>query len=486
MGQQPISDIVSITIDRQTQSVKKANFGVILLVDEFDPGSSPPFTGRTKEYSTLEELSTDGYTVGSYVYDSATKIFSQNPSVTSIKVGAKFITSTPDASWTAALNAIRQADIDWYGFTIKSTTLADQKEVAGWAEATKNPKVLLFLRTNDVDVIDQAVNTSGYQTISNTGSLGEFDPATVAGIATQTNYELDITVDGTLHKLNNISIAITDTWTLVATAIQAALRSFTSSTETVEIDVDKKIRVTSATDGEASTILISSGTAGGGSGDLLAVITALGATYTATVDTAIPGSEDIATYIKANSYERTATYFSTNALTNYIDAAPMGERFPKDPGIGTWKFKTLAGVTADDLTTSERSTALSKNANIYIQRANISMVEEGTVGVGEYIDVIRGIDWLESSIQENIFAQLVQTEKVPYTNEGIAVIEGLLQQALDVAVQRGVLLSYTTSVPLVEDISSANKIARILPDVKFSGVLAGAIHFVQVSGVVSV
>lgn len=486
MGQQPISDIVTITIDRQTQSVKQANFGTILLVDEFNPASSPPFTGRTKEYSSLEELSTDGYTVGSYVYDSATKIFSQNPSVVSVKVGAKFITSTPDASWTAALNAIRQVDLDWYGLSIKSTTLADQKEVATWAEAAKNPKILFLIRADDEDVIDQTVNTSGYQTISNTGSLGEFNPATVAGIATQTNYELDITVDGTLHQLNNISIAITDTWTLVATAIQTALRSFTSSTETVVIDLDKKIRVTSATDGEASTIAITAGTAGGGSGDLLAVITALGATYTATVDTAVIGSEDIATYLKANSYERSAVYFSLNALTNYIDSAAMGERFPKDPGSGTWKFKTLSGVTPDDLTTSERSTAIAKNANIYIQRANISMTEEGVVGVGEYLDVIRGIDWLESRIQENIYSQLVNVEKIPYTDEGVTIINGLLKQVLSEAVNRGILASFTTSVPLVKDVSAANKAARILPDVKFTGVLAGAIHFVQVSGVVSV
>ena len=102
-----LNRIVDIQISRQTQTVKRANFGTVTFIDEFDPGSSPPFSGRTKEYGSLTELTGDGYQVGDYVYDSATKALSQNPSPNKIKVAAKFITSTPDASWTATLNAWR-------------------------------------------------------------------------------------------------------------------------------------------------------------------------------------------------------------------------------------------------------------------------------------------------------------------------------------------------------------------------------------------
>ena len=351
---QPISDIVSVTITRTTQSVKQANFGTILLVDEFDPGSSPPFSGRTKEYGSLTELVSDGYSSSDYVYDAAAKIFSQNPSVDSIKVGAKFITTTPDADWTAALTAIRVADTDWYGFSIKSVTIADQEEAADWAEATTDPKVLFMARSADTDILSSVATT------------------------------------------------------------------------------------------------------------------------------------DIAYYISSNGYDRSACFYSSGAATNYIECAAMGERFPKNPGSGTWKFKTLTGITADDLTTSERSAALDKEANIYISRASISMTEEGTVGSGEYIDVIRGIDWLESRIQEIIFGELVNTEKIPFTDEGISTIEGLLKQALDEAVRRDVITAdYTTTVPDVADVSAANKTARTLPDVEFTATLAGAIHYVTITGTVS-
>ena len=143
---QKISDIVQVTISRETQVVKQQNFGIILLVDEFDPGASPPFTGRTKTYSTLAELTTDGYSSGDFVYDEAQIILSQNPSIETFKVGAKFIVTTPDADWTAAMVAIRSADPDWYGCTILSQDIANQTLVAAWAQTEK---VLFGIRSTD-------------------------------------------------------------------------------------------------------------------------------------------------------------------------------------------------------------------------------------------------------------------------------------------------------------------------------------------------
>ena len=119
---QPISDIIVQTITRTAQSVQRSNFGTILLVDEVDTASLP-FSDRTKAYTgstILTDMITDGYVSGTYVYDSANKILSQNPKVQTVKVGIKYTGTGADASWTAALTAIRAFDTNWYGFTIKS------------------------------------------------------------------------------------------------------------------------------------------------------------------------------------------------------------------------------------------------------------------------------------------------------------------------------------------------------------------------------
>jgi hypothetical protein len=349
-----ISDIVAISITRTTQAVKQANFGIIMLVDEFDPdpGASPPFTGRVKEYSgdILTALSDDGYTSGDYVYEAATSILSQNPVVDKIKVGAKYITTDADANWTDALNAIYADDPDFYGLSTVSTTVSDQEDIADWAETKK---ILYGISSDSADVIDGTSTT------------------------------------------------------------------------------------------------------------------------------------DIAYYVSNNNLDRSFVYYHSDG--EYIAEAAMGERFPKDPGSGTWKFKSLSGIASDDFSASERTAALDKNCNIYVERGGVDMVEEGTVGSGEYIDIMRGIDWLESEIETVIFSELINTEKIPYTDDGVTTIEGLLKQALDEGVQNGVIAEgYEVSVPEVSDISSVDKSARLLPDVEFSATLQGAIHKIEISGVVSI
>jgi hypothetical protein len=483
---QPISDIVKVTIDRTAQPVARTNFGVFMLVDEFDPGSSPPFSGRTKNYFSLSELSGDGYASGDYVYDATAKMFSQNPRVDYVKVGAKFITSTPDASWTAALTAIRNEDSAFYGLSIKSTTLADQKEVADWVQTQTDPRLLFFIRSNDSDIVELAAPSSGYATISNSGSVGSFPPATVPGIASQVDYELDITVDGTLHKLATIDIDITDDWTTIAAAIETSLQAATSSSETCVIDALEKIRVTSATAGEASTIVIAAGTAGTGSGDLLAVIDALGATYTTVLDTPVDGEEDIAYYLENLNYNRSTVFYHPDALTNYIECAAAGERFPKDAAVGTWMFKTLVGIASYDLTGSERQTALAKYANIYIERGSIDMTEEGTVGNGRFLDEERGIDQLEATIQEDVYQLFVDSEKVPHNNDGYGQIQGKIEGALGISSENIINDDYVVTVPDREDTLVADRQARVLKDVTFTATLQGAIHKVEIDGVVSI
>lgn len=134
------------------------------------------------------------------------------------------------------------------------------------------------------------LDASGYAEISNAGSLLAFTGDVVPAITSAT-YDLDITVDA---GANAIAIALLDTddWDGIATKIQAALRTSTSALETVAI-VDGKIKVSSVTNGASSTVLIEAGTTGSGGGDLLDAITAIGATYTATLDTPVDGTEGV-------------------------------------------------------------------------------------------------------------------------------------------------------------------------------------------------
>jgi hypothetical protein len=80
---------------------------------------------------------------------------------------------------------------------------------------------------------------------------------------------------------------------------------------------------------------------------------------------------------------------------------------------------------------------------------------------------------------------LVANEKVPFTDEGIGLVAASVRAVLTAAVAAGVLASFSLTVPRASAVSTANKTARNLPGVTFTGVLAGAIHTTAVTGRVS-
>ena len=124
----------------------------------------------------------------------------------------------------------------------------------------------------------------------------------------------------------------------------------------------------------------------------------------------------------------------------------------------------------------------------------MSITQNGKVAAGEWIDVIRFRDWLQEEMTVNIFNALVNSDKIPYTDTGIAIIENQMRAALRLGQTRGGIapteydedgnenLGFTIEVPLASSISANTKASRILEDVKFTARLAGAIHAVDIKG----
>jgi hypothetical protein len=113
------------------------------------------------------------------------------------------------------------------------------------------------------------------------------------------------------------------------------------------------------------------------------------------------------------------------------------------------------------------------------------MTSNGQVAAGEYIDVIHGLDWLKARIQNLVFGALVGVDKVPYTDEGVQMVESPLKAALEESKKNLILSSYQTTFPAVADVPKTEKGERFLPDVEFGGPLAGAIHATRIRGVVT-
>lgn len=214
-------------------------------------------------------------------------------------------------------------------------------------------------------------------------------------------------------------------------------------------------------------------------------------------------SSDIASVIQTDENDRAFVLYNEQAGTTYPDAAWMGDCLSRDPGTQTWMYKTLVGVTASpSITDAQRAAAFAKNANLYETYGGTDMTRNGKVGYSsvtgaDYIDVTRSKDWLESDMATRIFALLAASPKIPYTNGGLGVIEGQVRAALDIAVKTSVLRAdpdsydgqdYRVTRQDVGDISASERAARNVPStaIVFDSKLAGAVHTVDISGVIAI
>ena len=190
--------------------------------------------------------------------------------------------------------------------------------------------------------------------------------------------------------------------------------------------------------------------------------------------------------------DRTVIIWSATADTQIPEAAIVGLQAPKSPGSTTWKFREVSGVTPSKLTESEELVLKGdrydegKGYNTYTNTAGRAIFAEGRTVGGEFIDVMRFADWLEAHMRERVFLTMVNSEKLPLTDDGITVVEGRMRSVLEDGRKVGGIASYTITTPDPLGIPENDRANRVASGFKFTARLAGAIHFVDIEGTLTV
>ena len=198
-------------------------------------------------------------------------------------------------------------------------------------------------------------------------------------------------------------------------------------------------------------------------------------------------TQDIGSVLQAKDLARTMLIYAENP-GEYPEMAFVGLQAPKDPGSTTWKFKTVSGVTVSRLTTTQSLTLkgtrfdYGKGYNTYENFGGRNILSEGRMVNGEFVDIIRFADWLEARMRERIYLTLVNSEKIPYTAAGFAIIEGRIREVLQEGVAVGGLGSFNVTVPNPRTLDPNLRANRVAEGFEFVGVLSGAVHFVSVQG----
>jgi hypothetical protein len=439
-----LSDIVNVSISASTQSPTAPGFGVPLIL-----GYHTKFAELVRYYTSLAGMTADGFASTSPEYLAAVSLQAQNPAPPRWAIGRRTHAPTQIVHMTpVAANATTYTvTINGTAFTYTTTTGATVKEIVEGLDAA--------IGSTPTDVVCTEDDTK----LIHTGTAGTWFSWSVAD---------------TSGNANGMGL-----WTVADV--------------TADSQADDDIAACAAADsGWYAFVLTHQNKA---DGTLCAVAaSALKKLFVIDVaDTEVKGSgsSDLASVCEAAADEYTVVCY--HALNNqFMSAAWLGKCLPYDPGTETWKFKTLAGITADILTESEIGYIKAKHGNWYQELGGVNITQEGWTSGAEFIDTVRFIDYLKANIQYDVYGILVNNAKVPYTDGGVALIEGSLRGRLaneEGTEQRPRGLapgSSTVTVPLVANELAVNRANRTIPDIYFTATLSGAIHSLTINGVLSV
>jgi hypothetical protein len=533
-----LDGVVDVSVTANTASLSRAGFGTPGLIAYF-PTSL--FSERSRLYSSLSGMISDGFLSDDAAYLMAVAIKAQNPSPKTWKVLRKALPSDQLIRVTPTITTEGEV----LRLTVNGTEIAYTIQAGDDAEAIATALTALFAEIVGVTAADD------------TGSV-ELTPKNVASctvtVTTEANAKVfTISIDGEDYSYTSDADA---TKTEIRDGLQALILADYEAAECVDNSTDAldfafishagaDVRVSytggllTISAGVSAYRLLSVGGASAGldlkdetadpgiatdwaailaeDSDFYGVgldsqseaeINALAALIetermlfvTGNIDSdklAAGTTTDVGSDLQAAAYDRTSVIHASYN-SQYAGCRWLGKMLAKDPGSATWAYKTLAGLTISTLTAAELAGLQGKNVNCYISLGGANVTFGGPADSpggglsagGEYLDITRGVDWFQVRLQERFYRLLVTLDKIPYADAGALAYAEIFAQ-LRAGQQAGLIAPDTEdtpwviSIPDVADIAVADKALRSFPGIEFSAYLAGAVHTFQIMGTLS-
>jgi hypothetical protein len=448
-----IDQIVNVTITRQTVFPSVPGFGIPLLL---------AYHTRTPSvldfYSSTDAMIDDGFETTDPAYQMVQAAFNQNPRPTQIALGRRTRT------WTMIVKLLPKNLT--VGF-IYSLTYIDASGVETEITYTvQNSDTAVIIGTAIKTAIDALADSAA--TVNN--STGEVTvtasvagvPFDIKGLPKLTDLHVAVTtVDGGIvADYNAVKAVDAQTWYGVAidSCCKAEIEALAAALES-----DKKIFIYETSDSDCADNTVTS---------------------------------DVMSDLKAAGYARTGGLFAQERLRSYRSSAWLAKGLAsgaQTPGGTSWSFLTLNGITIDNLSDDSITKIQAKRGNIYVGVSGLNFDYSDLVADNEHIDQIVGSDWLFANLQADVLGAFYNASnsksKIPYTDDGVNVIRGIVLARLAIGVKNGFLANQpapTCTVPKVADVPPNIRALRQLQNVNFSAQMAGAINSVVINGTLSV
>lgn len=424
-----LTDIIEINISRETAAVAQTNFNVPMFVS-----AHTRFAERARTYSSLEAVAED-FQPADTAYIAAQKLFGQVLKPAQIVIGRRLV---------------------------PSSTVSVSAAVAGTYTLTINDLPFNYVATGSDTTITIAA-----------GLKAAYDVTPVSGVTLTDN------LDGTLTVASTIGYSLEVTSNMTQ-ANQPSTESWVTTINEITTVNNTWYAIMIESHLEADVLAVAGQIEG---------MKKVYATSSQSADIKTSATTDTFSKLEALGYQRTFGLFSATADTEFPECAWVGYQLQEQPGSNTWAYKALSGVTVSVLSDTESTNIHNKSASTYENVGGLNSTIGAKMFGGEWIDVMIFVDWLEQRMKERLWSRLANSKKIPYTSAGAAIIEAEIRAQLNDGIRVGGLAASpapTVNVPDVLSVSTNARAQRIFEGITFEARLAGAIHFVKISGTVTV
>lgn len=202
---------------------------------------------------------------------------------------------------------------------------------------------------------------------------------------------------------------------------------------------------------------------------------------------------DDSTSITVNGLRRAVLFFYTPTADHPVPvAALVGEVAGRTAGSFTYKNLILTGIPELELTDVQIDNIHKKGGITFIAKAGDNVTSEGTVAGGEYIDIIDTEDYVVQQLAYKTQKLLNTASKIPFDNNGIAMLESVAVDVLQGAFNNGMIATNADGTPaykvqyaMNEDCDEKDRAERRYLGGSFSFRLAGAIHYAEIIGTIT-
>lgn len=434
-----IENIVDLTITIANPVITRAGFGTALILSAEANGK---FSGQSKLYGSADELLDDSFSASGITYRLAQKLTGQNPAPSQFIVAKR--TNSADFTHSVDVTVLPGQTGDEYSIDINSTTYSYTRP-DGYSDAE--------VATELADLISADLN---------------LDVSTIDEVIT-----VDAVSEGVINKFESpVFVSLTDNTSVTdgyTTQDLAAALDYNQDFYAVLLDLNSKDQVKEVAAWiESKRRVLFYDTADFGC-----------------LDQGV--ADDIFSELKDLSYANTIGMYH-HEIGSGAAAGWLGGGITYEPGVYNWCHKVISGVSTSPLSDSQTAAIRAKRGNYYVDVAGSGGTWNGITPSGEFIDTISLVHFLYARITEDVIAAFKANVRIPYTNQGVAVITGTVGARLRSKIGSGIAADPAPQVtaPRVADINAADKQARHLPDVKFVALLEGAINSVSIRGTVSV